>query len=189
MSVERLGPEAFAMPAIVLSGIMDYAMYGFFRQQLNMTATDGPVVIELSTLGGDPEVARVMGEDVRFHSDANPSRRLVFLGKAVIYSAGTTFMSFFAKENRYLTRGTRLMIHERQIIRTLQLNGPLTACMASVQAVVNEIAASVAIQNEGFANLIKGSSVTMDEVMTRAASNWYLEANEACALGLVEQVL
>jgi ATP-dependent protease ClpP protease subunit len=189
MNVERLGPEAFAAPAIVLSGIMDYAMYGFFRQQLNVAAFEGPVVIELSTLGGDPEVARVMGEDVRFHSDANPSRRLVFLGKAVVYSAGTTFMSFFAKENRYLTRGTRLMIHERQITRTLQLTGPLTACMASVQAVINEIAASVEIQNEGFANLVRGSSICMDDVITRAATSWYLEANEACALGLVEQVL
>ena len=189
MSAEQLGPEAFATPAIVLSGIMDYAMYGFFRQQLTTAAFEGPVVIELSTLGGDPEVARVMGEDVRSNSDANPSRRLLFLGKAVVYSAGTTFMSFFAKENRYLTRGTRLMIHERQMTRTLQLNGPLTACRTSLQAVVNEIAASVEIQNENFANLIRGSSVSMDDVIARAATNWYLEANEACELGLVERVL
>jgi hypothetical protein len=43
------------------------------------------------------------------------ARRFVFLGKAAIYSAGTTFMSFFARQNRYLTRGTRLMIHERKL--------------------------------------------------------------------------
>jgi len=60
--------------------------------------TTGLVVVELSTLGGDPEVARMMGEDIRFHSEMSPDRRFVFLGKAAIYSAGATFMSFFARE-------------------------------------------------------------------------------------------
>jgi hypothetical protein len=45
------------------------------------------------------------GEDVRFASEMEPTRRFVFLGKAAIYSAGTTFMSFFARQNRYLARG------------------------------------------------------------------------------------
>ena len=60
----------------------------------------------------------MMGDDVRYHSDLNPDRHFVFLGKAAIYSAGTTFMSFFAAGNRYLTRGTRLMIHERKLNKT-----------------------------------------------------------------------
>lgn len=46
------------------------------------------VSVELSTLGGDPEVARMMGEDIRFRSEVNPDWRIVFLGKAAIYSAG-----------------------------------------------------------------------------------------------------
>jgi hypothetical protein len=71
-----------------------------FRDGLTKAASDGVVMTGLSTLGGDPEVARMMGEDVRFHSEMNPDRRFVFLGKAAIYSAGTTFMSFFARENR-----------------------------------------------------------------------------------------
>src|SRR5579862_8731196 len=105
----------FRNPALLLSGHVDDSMYASFRKQLETAPTEGLVVIELSTLGGDPEVARMMGEDVRFHSDLEPERRFVFLGKAAIYSAGTTFMSFFARDNRYLTRGTRLMIHERAI--------------------------------------------------------------------------
>ena len=36
---------------------------------------DRLVVTELSTLGGDPEEARMMGEDFRFHSDNSPSGR------------------------------------------------------------------------------------------------------------------
>jgi hypothetical protein len=76
--------------------------------------------MELSTLGvANPEVARMMGEDVRFASEMDPARRFVFLGKAAIYSAGTTFMSFFARQNRYLARGTRLTIHERKPSKAL----------------------------------------------------------------------
>ena len=131
----------------------------------------------------------MMGEDIRFHSDLDPGRRFVFLGKAAIYSAGTTFMSFFTRANRYLSRGTRLMIHERGMASTLQINGPLTTCLATVEAKLNELRASIAIQNEGFENLVRGSSVTMEEVLRRAPSNWYVEADQAQALGLVERVL
>ena len=101
----------------------------------------------------------MMGEDIRFHSENSKNGRFVFLGKAAIYSAGRTFMSFFTAENRYLTRGARLMIHERKLDKQLQINGPLTTCVATVTAALHEIEASIAIQNEGFENLIRGSKV------------------------------
>jgi ATP-dependent protease ClpP protease subunit len=164
-------------------------MYQSFREQLDRALGEPLVVIALSTLGGDPEVARIMGEDVRFETEMTPQTRFVFLGKAAVYSAGATFMSFFARPNRYLARGARLMVHERQMTRTLTIGGPLTQCVASVQAVLNELTASIAIQEEGFENLIRGSSVSLDDVKRRAQANWYLEANEALALGLVEAVL
>ena len=184
-----LTAEAFDTPRILLAGAVDYAMYDRFRDQLAAAPKTGLTVIELSTLGGDPEVARMMGEDVRFQSDINPSRRLVFLGKAAIYSAGATFMSFFAVENRYLTRGTRVMIHERKMDKQLHVIGPLTTCIASVRAMLNELEHSIAIQNEGFENLVRGSSVTMEEVLKRAPANWYIEAQEAKALGLIAEVI
>ncbi|WP_292020936.1 MULTISPECIES: ATP-dependent Clp protease proteolytic subunit [unclassified Brevundimonas] len=184
-----LTAEAFDTPRILLAGAVDYAMYDRFRDQLAEAPKTGLTVIELSTLGGDPEVARMMGEDVRFQSDINPSRRLVFLGKAAIYSAGATFMSFFAVENRYLTRGTRVMIHERKMDKELHITGPLTTCIASVKAVLHELEHSIAIQNEGFENLVRGSSVTMDEVLKRAPENWYVEAQEAKTMGLIADVI
>jgi hypothetical protein len=186
---ETLPSKAFDAPRIQLAGTVDYAMYDSFRRQFSMAPTEGLVIIELSTLGGDPEVARMMGEDVRFHSEITPGRRLVFLGKAAIYSAGATFMSFFATPNRYLTRGTRLMIHERKMNKTVEIRGPLTTCLASVRAVLHELEHSIIIQNEGFGNLIRGSQVTMDEVLERAPSNWYLEAQEAKSLGLIHGVI
>jgi ATP-dependent protease ClpP protease subunit len=184
-----LGAAAFRSPAVMLSGMVDYDMYTKFREQLDRTADKELVVVELSTLGGDPEVARMMGEDIRFHSDLSPDRRFVFLGKAAIYSAGTTFMSFFARENRYVTRGSRLMIHERKLSKTLTIDGPLTTCLASVKATLNEIECSIAIQNEGFENLVRGSQVSLEQVLERAPSNWYVEAEEAKRLGLIEAVL
>ena len=184
-----LTAEAFDTPRILLAGAVDYTMYERFRDQLAEAPKTGLIVVELSTLGGDPEVARMMGEDIRFQSDANPSRRLVFLGKAAIYSAGATFMSFFAVENRYLTRGARVMIHERKMDKTLHIAGPLTTCIASVKAMLNELEHSIAIQNEGFENLVRGSSVTMDEVLRRAPANWYIEAQDAKAMGLIAEVI
>jgi hypothetical protein len=184
-----LGAEDFRQPAILLSGPVDYDMYAAFRRGLEQSPSKGLVVITLSTLGGDPEVARMMGEDVRFHSDLDPDRHFVFLGKAAIYSAGTTFMSFFARDNRYLTRGTRLMIHERKLDKKLNIDGPLTSCVATIKATLHEIEASIAIQNEGFENLICGSQVTMDELLQKAPSNWYIEAQQAKSLGLVRDVL
>jgi ATP-dependent protease ClpP protease subunit len=179
----------FLDPPILLAGAVDYAMYAFFRDRLMSAPKQGLVVIELSTLGGDPEVARMMGEDIRFHSEHEPDRRFVFLGKAAIYSAGATFMSFFARNNRYLTRGTRLMIHERKLQAQVTLDGPLTTCLAGLKARLNEIEQSIAIQNEGFQNLIAGSSVTMAQVLQRAPENWYIEALEAQSLGLIEDVI
>jgi ATP-dependent protease ClpP protease subunit len=189
MTETVLEPNDFKEPAITLTGPVDQVMYSNFRDQLNRSPDSSLCVVELSTLGGDPEIARLMGEDVRFNSDLYPDRRIVFLGKAAIYSAGTTFMSFFARSNRYLTRGTRLMVHERLMSSSLQLDGPLTTCIASVQAKLNELEASIAIQNEGFASLVLGSQVSLDDVLRRATSNWYVEANEAAELGLIEAVI
>ncbi len=189
MEIRRLTADDFKVPGILLAGNVDDDMYTRFREQLRAAPEKGLVVIEMSTLGGDPEIARVMGEDVRFHSDTSPERRFVFLGKAMVYSAGVTFMSFFARENRYLTRGTRLMIHERLLSGALNVSGPLTACVATVKAKLNEIEASIAIQNEGFENLVRGSKVALDELIERAPNNWYLEAGQACERGLVEDVI
>lgn len=184
-----LVPADFKNPAILLAGTVDDEMYGTFRAGLTAAPTSGLVVVELGTLGGDPEVARMMGEDIRFHSDLDPGRRFVFLGKAAVYSAGATFMSFFARQNRYLTRGTRLMIHERKLQGQVTLDGPLKTCIASLKAKLNEIEHSIAIENEGFENLVRGSNVTMDEVLRRAPENWYIEAQEAKSLGLIQDVI
>ncbi len=73
--------------------------------------------------------------------------------------------------------------------KELHVQGPLTTCIAAVKATLHEIECSITIQNEGFSNLIQGSDVTLDEVLEKAPSNWYLEAEEARRRGLIEAVV
>jgi hypothetical protein len=79
------------------------------------------------------------------------------------------------------------MIHERKLNKTFNIG--LTSCVATVKATLNKIEASVAIQNEGFENLIRGSKVTMEQVLSRAPFNWYVEAQGALSLNLITAVL
>ena len=81
------------------------------------------------------------------------------------------------------------MIHERLINKTVHLEGPLSTCLAPLRAAINEIEASISIQNEGFANLVLGSSITLEELQGKVSENWYLEAQEAKALGLVADII
>lgn len=179
---------ALANPHVRLCGPIDYAMYESFQQQLTAAGTTDPLVVCMTTLGGDPEVARAMGQDIRL-IHAYQGRGAIFLGKVAVYSAGATFMSYFRRENRFLTRGTRLMIHERQISKTVQLEGPLRTCVASLKAALHEIEHSVLIEEEGFRQLVDQSGIEFEELRKRAPENWYIEAEEARDLGLVLDVI
>jgi ATP-dependent Clp protease, protease subunit len=177
-----------ALPHIQLHGIVDDAMYARFKEQLAAAPPDGPLVVSLTTLGGDPEMARAMGDSIRLLREYS-GRDALFLGKVAVYSAGATFMSAFPVENRFLTRNSRLMIHERSMTATLQLSGPLHTIPPVLRAKLNEIADSIRIQEEGFADLVRGSQVTLDDLKRRAPDNWYIEASEARDLGLVLDVI
>jgi ATP-dependent Clp protease, protease subunit len=177
-----------AHPHIHLHGPVDDAMYASFRQQLGNAPTQGPIIVSITTLGGDPEMGRAMGDDIRLLRDYT-GRETLFVGKVAVYSAGATFMSQFPVGMRFLTKGTRLMLHERGMTSTINLNGPLTTLPAVLKAKLNEIEHSIVIQNEGFADIVAGSRVTLDELVEKATANWYIEAEEARDLGLVLDVI
>jgi hypothetical protein len=95
----------------------------------------------------------------------------------------------FLRHQSFHWSAFRLAARRPKLDKQLHINAPLTTCVATVKATLHEIEASIAIQNEGFENLIVGSKVTMDEVLRRAPGNWYIEATEAKSLGLVAEVL
>jgi ATP-dependent Clp protease protease subunit len=177
-----------AQPHVRLAGTVDQNMYRSFLEQLAAAPKDGQIVVTMTTLGGDPEMARAMGEEVRLLRDY-AGREVVFLGKVAVYSAGATFMSYFPREDRFLTRGTRVMIHERIIHRTINLEGPLRMCVATLRGVLHEIEHSVEIEEEGFRALVEQSEIDFAELRRRAPENWYIEAEQARELGLVLDVI
>ncbi|RYY25019.1 MAG: peptidase S14 [Sphingomonadales bacterium] len=173
---------------IHLSGIVDQAMYQGFREQLATAPREGPLVIALSTLGGDPEVARLMADELRLIREYS-GREMLFLGKVAVYSAGATFMASFPVDKRFLTHGTRLMLHERSIEKTIHVSGPLKSCISGLKAALHEIEESVRIEEEGFRDIVAGSQVSFEDLRARAPANWYIEAEEARSLGLVLDVI
>jgi ATP-dependent protease ClpP protease subunit len=186
--VEGVKYPLLGTPHVNLSGTVDQAMYASFREQLARAPHEGTLVVSISTLGGDPEVARLMGDEVRLLREFN-GREILFLGKVAVYSAGATFMASFPVDKRFLTRGTRIMIHERIMTDTVHLSGPLKSLTASLKAKLHEIEHSVQIEEEGFRDLVAGSRIDFDEIRQRAPSNWYIGAEEARDLGLVLDVI
>ncbi|WP_237487353.1 ATP-dependent Clp protease proteolytic subunit [Parapontixanthobacter aurantiacus] len=179
--------KVLTSPQLRLVGGIDEAMYDEFRRQLAAAPTDGPLVINITTLGGNPEVARCMSDDVRLLREAK--RELLFLGKAAVYSAGATFMSGFPVECRFLTKGTRLMIHERHLSKTINLSGPLKSCTDQLKAALHEIEHSIEIEEEGFRALCDGSDVSFEEVRNKAPDNWYIPCEEALEKGLIAGII
>lgn len=177
-----------ARPHVQLSGTVDQAMYQSFKDQIANVPVEGTIVVSISTLGGDPEVARAMGDDIRLLREYT-GREILFLGKVAVYSAGATFMSAFPTEKRFLTRGTRIMVHERILTKTINLSGPLKMCIADLKANLHEIEHSIRIEEEGFRDLVAGSKVDFAEVQRRAPENWYIEADEARDLELILDVI
>lgn len=177
-----------ARPHVQIHGTVDEAMYERFQQQLLFAPVDGPLVCAITTLGGDPEIARAMGDDIRLLRDYQ-GRETLFLGKAAVFSAGATFMAAFPATHRFLTRGTRLMFHERQMTSMIKLKGPLRTLGFVLHAKLNEIAESIRMEEEGFRDLVAGSSVTFEEIREKAPNNWYIDAEEARDRGLVLDVI
>ena len=177
-----------AHPHVQLHGPVNEMMYANFLDQLAAAPKDGPLVVSITTLGGDPEMARAMGDSIRLLREYT-GREALFLGKVAVYSAGATFMSAFPADKRFLTRNSRIMIHERIMNSTITLSGPLNTLSPVLRAKLNEIEDSIRIQDEGFADLVAGSRVTLEELKAKAPSNWYIEAEEARDLGLVLDVI
>lgn len=184
-------PSALATPQIELMGQVGEAMAKELRDGLRKQdkAQEGPVVIEITTPGGDAELVRRMVRDVDDARERLNPRRLVFSGKTMIYSAGVTLMSAFPREDRYLSRDAMLLIHCRQLTKTVELDGPIRGSLPVVKALLAQLETGVKLEKEHFERLIEGSDVTMDELLEKALYNWYVPAAEAVERGLVAELI
>jgi ATP-dependent Clp protease, protease subunit len=182
-------PEALASPQVRLDGSVCDAMLRTFRDAFG-AAEDGPdpIVVEMTTTGGDAETGRRIAQDVRLFRERT-GRRPIFFGKSVVYSAGVSAMGGFLKEDRWLARGTTLLIHGRSMTQNLQLEGPISLIRRRLEGVLNEVDNGLRLEREGFEELIVGSDISIDEIVTCAETSWYLDADEALARGLIAGVV
>jgi ATP-dependent protease ClpP protease subunit len=159
----------------------------FFRQQ-SEARTDVPIVFELSTSGGDAESGRRIAEELRLWQKAG--REIYFLGKTYVFSAGITIMSAIPRSQRFLTRDCELLIHERKMTKQITLDGALRSCRAKINDVLAEIESGQRLQTEGFAKLVEGSTLKVQDIERRVLEkDWYLTAQEALDHGLVAAVV
>jgi hypothetical protein len=188
-------PSCLEKPQISLVGSIDENLVRSFLDQLSeaeeWAAKDGKsrdIAMEITTLGGDAELARRIVLEIE-QARGRIDGRFVFLGKTVVYSAGTNIMSAFPKADRYLAADATLLIHCRQLEKTVELDGPLRASLPKVDALKAELENGIRIEEQDFRRLIEGSDIGLDELKEKALYNWYLTAEDAARRGLVAEIL
>lgn len=189
-SCARIPRELVAAPQIALIGSIGTETLDAFQEQLAAAESGGtgPIAVELTTSGGDAEMGRRIALEVRLAGE-RLGRRLIFIGKTEVYSAGVTVMSAFPPEDRYLTADTQLLVHCRKLEKKLELEGPLKASRIRVQQIISEIEASLELEQEGYRDLIRGSDVAFEEVEEKAEKGWYLRADEALKRRLIAAIV
>jgi ATP-dependent protease ClpP protease subunit len=179
-------PAELANPQIVLLGEVDEQMAADLRDKLRaLDECDGPIAVEITTPGGDAEMARRMTKDIDDARERRKPGRLVFCGKTMVYSAGVTLMAACPREDRFLSEDAMLLIHCRQLSKTVELDGPVRGSIPKVKALLHQLETGLELEKSNFERLIAGSDVSMNELLEKALYNWYLPAAEAVERGLV----
>lgn len=179
-------PPCLASPQISLIGeVLEPMVEGFLAQLAEAEKADGDIALELTTPGGDAELGRRLVLEVEQARTRLGQRRLLFLGKTQVYSAGVTLMSAFRASERYLTRDSVLLVHGRQLDETVTIEGPMRASRTRLEALLAQIDLGLRHEEENFRRLIEGSDVGLEEISRKALHNWYIPADEAHARGLV----
>ena len=191
MAVVRRNKKALAEilaqePAIRLYGAVDEAFLGRFLDQLKpLRARSDPLLFELSTSGGDADVARRIAEEIRLCREVG-GLDLYFVGKAMVYSAGVMIMSAFPVERRYLSRDAVLLVHEWQIEKEVRFSGALRVCEATAQDFLAEMQVAHRLEKQTFSDLVQGTRLSYEQLRAQIVkADWYLLADEAAALELV----
>lgn len=181
-------PSASGRPDIRLVGKVDESMLKDFLQQRDNVAPDRQVVIELSSSGGEADIGRRIAYDLKQWVDSG--RDIVVVGKTFVYSAGVSIMSGVPASQRYLTSDCELLIHERKIKKELHLEGALRGCRSEILDALAEIDSGQRLEREGFAQLVAGSTLSLDDLMAKVLErDWYVPAAEAVRLGLVAAIV
>lgn len=179
--------DALMNPHIQLLGEVNEAMVAVLRDRIAALPDVDPLVVEVCTPGGDAEMGRLLAQELR--ALRARGRRVLFLGKTMVYSAGVTMMAAVPPKDRYLTADAVLLIHCRRMDEQVHFEGPLKSCAQQARVQLAKIEAGLELQDEGFRELIEGCDISFEEVSRKAQDNWYVPAGEAVKRGLVRGLL
>jgi ATP-dependent protease ClpP protease subunit len=182
--------DALPAPAdIMLTGEVNDQMVTAFLDQLEKAqGKDGDIVICCTTPGGDAEMVRRIELEIERLREAHKDH-VYFLGKSVVYSAGVTIMAAFPVSHRYLTKDTVLLIHGRQLTKTVELDGPIRHSRPQIKSLLHQFDVGIKLEEAGFRKLIDGSDCKLEECIEKGSHNWYLTAEEALEMRLVRALV
>lgn len=176
-------------PNVSLNGPIDAGTLSYFLERLEkLRADDEDLRMELNTLGGDADVARRIALEVRLFRK-HTARSAYCVGKTNVYSAGATIFAAFAIDNRFLTKDTVLLIHERSMQQTVELRGPTRSNIQIVRGLLEMLQTAELLEREGFQELVEGSKLTIETLYEHVLQNWYVSANEALSYGIICRIL
>jgi ATP-dependent protease ClpP protease subunit len=182
-------PTILDRPTLSITGEIDAQRTREFLGSLRQAEDgEGDLGLEVTTLGGDAEMARRIVLEIGL-ARKRTGRRFLFLGKTVVYSAGVTVMSAFPREDRWLTADAVLLIHCRQLDKSIEISGPMRASLPELDAVRAQIENGLKLEEQNFRRLIEGSDVGMEELCEKAVHNWYVDAEEALKRGLITGIV
>jgi len=175
-----------ALPTGRLSGSIDEAAAAaLLSQVLPVLDVPGSIVVEVFSSGGDAEVGRRRAqEEVRLLRQVH-GRDMWFLGKTLVASTAVAVMAGFPCDRRWLTRDTTLLIHGRRMLRNVHLERPLGSCRRVLEEIIADIDNGLRVEDDGFAELIVSSTISLDDIRRKSNGGWYLSAAQALELTLV----
>jgi ATP-dependent protease ClpP protease subunit len=184
-SIERL----LFQPNIAINGPIDDSTVHLFLECLQKVRTDGEdLVMELDTNGGDADAAGRIAAELRIFQ-RHSGHAAYCVGKSKVDGAGITIFAAFPREHRFLTEDGVLLVRERRLEKSIEINGPIKSSIQIIREQLALLETEEQLEMAGFDELVAGSSLTADQMYQRALANSYIHADEAFTLGLVAEIL
>jgi hypothetical protein len=89
----------------------------------------------------------------------------------VVYSAGVTILAAFPRSCRFLTDDAVLLVHERQLEKSLEPKGPIKACIQIVTEQLRMLETAHGQELAGFGALSEGSGLSLDDLYAQASKS------------------
>lgn len=171
--------ELLFQPTLSINGLITPDTVLFALGRLEDIRTSGePLIVELNTDGGDADAARRIAFEIRLFRKHH-GQPAYCVGKSNVYSAGDTILAAFPRDTRFLTKDAILLIHERRLESSIELNGPIRSCLQIVRDQLSLLDTAKALEMSGFQELVEGSDLTVDKLYEMATKNCYMNAKKA----------